>query len=251
MVVEEKNKLLYYRFSEKTEDCYLEMGSFDRKEVESYPDLEKAYESQIEEGEVVLSNDPYQIYSFLMDTLGAQGSIAVQDDFWIWWKNGMSPKHGKVFYVDPDDVSVHQIFFDDNARPELSNVSCIDLHNGDFVSEKRSRDKFIVAVDPLRAIIEQDYFLKKIEECEFNRKEELRRREEGINTDDELEETEVSVSEWEKLQSLPNDEYLIKTVGPILHQGLQMVALMRPKEPLKQLATYLLMNQHLVNMPKP
>ena len=46
-----------------------------------------------------------------------------------------------------------------------------DIVTGDPISIKDSLDKFLVKVDPIKAIKDTDFFIKAIEVCEENRKE--------------------------------------------------------------------------------
>ena len=70
-----------------------------------------------------------------------------------------------------------------------------------------------------------------------------------LSSDDEVE--DESEYEWDNLMKLPNDQYLLKTVAPLLYQGLNFIAKERPKNPLEFLALYMLQNQHLVKIPTP
>ena len=56
-------------------------------------------------------------------------------------------------------------------------------------------------------------------------------------------------SDWEKLQKLPDAEYLQKTVLPVLYQGMRVCDLERPNAPLEYLAMYLLKNQDRISLP--
>lgn len=56
-------------------------------------------------------------------------------------------------------------------------------------------------------------------------------------------------TEWEKLQKLNNSEYLMKTVLPVLYQGMRVVDLERPAAPLEYLSLYLLKNQDKIKLP--
>jgi hypothetical protein len=47
-------------------------------------------------------------------------------------------------------------------------------------------------------------------------------------------------TEWEKIQRLPDAEYLMRTVLPVLYQGMRVVDFERPAAPLEYLALYLL-----------
>lgn len=56
----------------------------------------------------------------------------------------------------------------------------------------------MVRVDSVRAILENDYFIKKIEECEKRRSEEIEMMEKGIVSEYEEVKAEI-VDEWSAL----------------------------------------------------
>lgn len=104
-------------------------------------------------------------------------------------------------------------------------------------------------VEPHRAVSEPDYFMKLIEMCEYLFDQDVEARESGkltqsilepkpdheviheVNEEDadETVEKQQPLTEWEKLQSLPHDQYLIQTIMPVLHQGLKLIATERPE----------------------
>lgn len=61
---------------------------------------------------------------------------------------------------------------------------------------------------------------------------------------------EPAQTEWDKLQSLPHDQYLAQTIMPVLYQGMKLVATERPECPIKSLALFMLKNQDKVKLPK-
>lgn len=154
--------------------------------------------------------------------------------------------------IDQADYNTQHIFFDDNVD---SAESCIvdvrDLVTGEPLPYKKFMDMYVVKVHPHKAILESDYFVKQIELCEAKRDEEIRRIEAGI-TEEEYEMVSKKVdteTEWELLQKLPDAEYLMKTVLPVLYMGMRTVDLERPNAPLEYLALYLLKNQDKVTLP--
>lgn len=50
----------------------------------------------------------------------------------------------------------------------------------------------------------------------------------------------------EPAKTMPHDEYLTKTVMPLVFNGMKILASERPQNPLKHLALYLLQNQDKV-----
>lgn len=82
---------------------------------------------------------------------------------------------------------------------------------------------YVVKVHPHRAITEPDYFIKMIELCESKREEEIAKVEAGIEEEEELPRRVQSAkmdnetTEWERLQEMPDSEYLMRTVLPVLY----------------------------------
>ena len=115
---------------------------------------------------------------------------------------------------------------------------------------------YVVRVQPHRAILESEYFIKMIETCEAKRDEEIQRIEAGIE-DEEVKTKHIASmgsidggeTEWEKIQKLPDAEYLMRTVLPVLYQGMKTVDLERPAAPLEYLSLYLLKNQDMIKLP--
>ena len=58
-------------------------------------------------------------------------------------------------------------------------------------------------------------------------------------------------NEWDKYMNLSSEAYLLKTIAPVLYQGLEIVARERPQMPLEFLAIYMLKNQQMVKSPSP
>ena len=85
-------------------------------------------------------------------------------------------------------------------------------------------------------------------EAEAKRDEEIQRIEAGI--EDETKTNKIGVTsigsidggetEWEKIQNMPDNEYLMRTILPVLYQGMKTVDLERPAAPLEYLSLYLL-----------
>ena len=151
--------------------------------------------------------------------------------------------------VDENDYSVQHIFFDDNIDLEFSKIVDVrDVVTGEPLSFKKCINKYLYRVDPYRAIVESDYFYKSILVCEEARSEEIYRIENGIS-DEKEEAQEVIVSEWEKLQGSPTDEYLSRVIMPVLLPALQVLDIERPNNPVSFLAHYVLKHQDRVVLP--
>jgi hypothetical protein len=108
------------------------------------------------------------------------------------------------------------------CRDEDCIVDVRDVVTKDVVSYNKFIGRYVIKVEPHRAILEPDYFIKMIELAEQNRDEEIERVEAGITEDDQDQEPLLE-NEWEALQKLSNEEYLMKTVLPVLYQGMKIV----------------------------
>lgn len=185
-----------------------------------------------------------------MDSLRGVCSYAIQDDYSYWAAKNESSEGGKLLLIDDADYDTHHIFFDDNIRsdPSKNIVDVRDLITGEQIPFKRAINKYIVIVDSEKAILENDYFVKRIEECEKRRGEEIENMEKGITSHEEVAQV-AKKDEWAILQQLSTNEYLSKAVLPVVYQGLKEIDIERPQDPIKSFAFFLLKNQHLVKLP--
>lgn len=122
---------------------------------------------------------------------------------------------------------------------------------------------YVVKVHPHRAILEPEYFIKKYEDADEQRDIEIQRVEAGIEEDPLSEAAqrragamsnmdsigEQQDTEWEKIQKMSDSDYLMRTVLPVLYQGMRVVDLERPSASLEYLALYLLKHQDQVKLP--
>ena len=97
-------------------------------------------------------------------------TIAFFDDCTLYNK---SNKYGKLFVIDPCDYETLQIWFDSDLQLEQNKLDVIDIATGKKLNNESCMDKYIVNVDPRRAVIDLNYFLSKIEQCENNRQNEI------------------------------------------------------------------------------
>lgn len=252
MRIKSKQTGMYFRFGPELSDVNLLLNTLDRVQCENTDQLIEHYGGQIEEGTVSLHNESIEEdYMIIMNTLKNHGSMAIQDDFWAYSLSNLNSDFGKLLLIDQNDFSVQHIFFDDLAvEGDNCNIDVRDISSGEKLPDKKFRDKYVVRADIYDAILEHDYFIKHIDACEKARNEEIERYQQGVLSSDE-EETYRKEDEWEKLQKLPNEEYLMRTVAPILYQGLNLIATERPQNPIEFLSLYMLQNQDLVKLPKP
>ena len=173
------------------------------------------------------------------------------DDYWAYKTNNKDQDYGKLLLIDQYDYTVQQIFFDDMAISEsISNVDIRDVSTGLKIPERKYRNKYIVRANIYEAITDPDYFIKMVDLWESNRDEEIERMQLGILSLNEEEKAE-SKNEWEELIKLPNEQYLLQTIVPLLYQGLNLLATVRPQDPIEFLSLFMLQNQDLVHIPKP
>lgn len=71
-----------------------------------------------------------------------------------------------------------------------------DAVTQEIVPYKKFINRYVVRVEPHRAILETDYFIRQIEQCERSRDEEIERVEAGIPDEDDLEEKQPDDDEW-------------------------------------------------------
>ena len=123
-----------------------------------------------------LTGNDSDMYSYFSS---ASGVSAVQDDVHFWYKNKFHPDHGKPLWIDLDDFDTQHIFFDDNIRPG-SEDSIVDLrlreHSakfGKFRAVERAEeyafvDANLAQVNFADAIMNENYFIDKLRNCEDN-----------------------------------------------------------------------------------
>lgn len=234
-------------FSRTENDTHLVIGTLKRHPAGENP--EEFHSGGIEEGIITIQNDFASIYVAVQESLYKSASFAISDDYFYWNGGGETAEFGKLLLIDENDYTVQHIFFDDNIDLEAGKIVDVrDIVTGESLPYKKCINKYIFRVDPYRAIVESDYFYKSILHCEENRNEEIYRIENGI-TEEKEEIAEVVISDWEKLQSSPTDEYLSRVIMPVLLPAMQVLDIERPNNPVSFLAHYILKHQDRVILP--
>lgn len=123
----------------------------------------------------------------IMETLKKRSSIAIQDDRAAWNKSGHKRSSGKLLLVDQADYNTQHIFFDDAVTADEScQVDVVDVVTGTPLTLKKSLNKYLIRVEPHKAVMEPDYFIKLIEQAEAKRTQEIERVEAGgLDSDEE------------------------------------------------------------------
>lgn len=95
--------------------------------------------------------------------------IAIHDDWNYWYRNKMSAKEGKPFYIDYEDNETLSIFFDDNINENDSHsniIAPLNAATGELISiEELVESGQAVRVDTLKAILNDNYYINHVEEA--------------------------------------------------------------------------------------
>ena len=138
-----------------------------------------------------------------MDKISQNCSFCIIDDYSYFIHNGN--KHGKLFLIDPYDVDTLQIFFDVDLDKYPEKIDVVDVVTKKQLSRDYYMNKFVVNVEPYKAIIDINYFLNKIEECVNNRITELIKMQ---GKDIPLIPNDLKLNFQNEMSKLPGDVYL-------------------------------------------
>jgi hypothetical protein len=147
-----------------------------------------------------------------MEKLAQHCCFALCDDYEFFESTNRT--QGKLMLVDPYDYETQQIFFDCDIHKYPETIQVIDIANKRKLDLNYCMNKFIVNVDPKKAITDPNYFISKIELCEFNRINEIKSigvREiplHPIASDFNLE---------KEIKKIPSDKYIEMTIFPLLN----------------------------------
>ena len=230
------------------------MVTGEHKRVDTMHQLNMVDDSE----ETAVIRDHLEIFQSLIETFKKHGAMSISEDYSSWKASGFSNSRAKLLMVDQSDYNTQHIFFDDNADDgEDCIVDVRDIITGEKIDQSKYMDMYVVKCQPHRAVLESEYFIKMIEQAEAKRDEEIQRIEAGIDDEAETKKTgqaslgsiDGGETEWEKIQKLPDADYLMRTVLPVLYQGMRTVDLERPAAPLEYLSLYLLKHQDMIKLP--
>ena len=177
-------------------------------------------------------------YLSFMGKLTQNCTFCILDDYFHYKKNDF--KHGKLLLVDPYDVDTLQIFFDTDLHKYPEKIDIIDIVTKKNIPLENCLNKFVVNVEPYRAIIDVNYFNHKIEECVNNRKNEILKMQ-GKQVIENVQDENLNIEE--EIKKIPGDLYLKMTVLPLLHNALNMCEIMRPSDPIAFISNFMLINK--------
>ena len=200
--------------------------------------IEEYYQDDKNQGGIQPSIGYKDIYLSFLDKISQNCSFCILDDYSNFITNGK--KHGKLFLIDPYDVDTLQIFFDIELDKYPEKIDVIDVVTKKQVSKEYYMNKYVVNVEPYKAIVDINYFLKKIEECIHNRKSELLKMQ---VKDIPIIPKDENLNFVKEMEKLPGDIYLEMTVLPLLQNAINMCDMIRPADPITFIANFMLINK--------
>jgi hypothetical protein len=121
----------------------------------------------------------------------------------------------KLMLIDPYDYETLQIFLDADLDKKTDKIQIVDVANKKNLDYEYCYNKFIINVEPRKAITEPNYFMTRIEICETNRIKELEAI--GISPD----KSHLINFDYDKeVKRIPTDLYLQMTIMPLLQSVL-------------------------------
>ena len=202
--------------------------------------IEEYYTDSNNQGSIQPSIGYKEIYLSFMEKISQNSSFCILDDYSYYMNNGK--KHGKLFLIDPYDPDTLQIFFDVELDKYPEKIDVVDVVTHKKLSKEYYLNKYVVNVEPYKAIVDINYFLKKIEECVHNRKSELLKIQ---SKDIPIIPRDQFLNFNEEMKNLPGDIYLEMTVLPLLQNALNMCDMIRPPDPISFIANFMLINKDM------
>ena len=181
-----------------------------------------------------------EAYLSFMGKLTQNCTFCILDDYYFYKKH--DDKHGKLLLIDPYDIDILQIFFDTDLHKNPEKIDVIDVVTKKKIPLENCLNKYVVNVEPYRAIIDINYFNHKIEECVNIRKEEINIMQ-GKQSVQPVEDENLNLNIQQELKKMPGDLYLKMTVLPLLHNALNMCEIVRPSDPIAFISNFMLINK--------
>ena len=200
--------------------------------------IEEYYQDENNQGNVQPCVGYKDIYLTFMEKISQNCTFCILDDYSYYIHN--NNKHGKLFLIDPYDVDTLQIFFDIELDKYPEKIDVIDIVTEKQLSQEYYMNKYVVNVEPYQAVIDINYFSKKIEESIHNRKSELIKMQ---TKDIPLIPKDIQLNFKNEMNKLPGDIYLEMTVLPLLQNAINMCDMIRPPDPITFIANFMLINK--------
>jgi len=173
--------------------------------------------------------------------LEGANAAGIVDDRDYWDSMDKDASAGKLLLVDDGgtvaETKVQHIFFDGHIKANAAH--CVDVRDvvtGEPVPFADANGVYLHRVNFYQAIIDQEYFIKALDDCELKMSKRIvdRRREK------KLEEEAALLEGPDALKKLPPKEYLYQTIIPALLPALEACQRDRPSDPIAFLAFYML-----------
>ena len=165
---------------------------------------------EVETGKVVIHSGFNDLFVKIHNSLRENAVFAVQDDYYTYLESQQKSIFGKLFLVDRADYNTVEIFFDES----VNKVDLRDIVDGKPITDPEEVSRFVVAIDKIEILKDQDFMIKAIDSCETKSKLKNVAIEQG-------EQIEISPKDdtnyFEELQQAKDSDYLRKTVYPLLY----------------------------------
>ena len=211
----------------------------------------ECYDEILKNEEILKFETFNEIFLEKKESLKKNACLAYKDDFGFLKKNFDIKKNnfcGKLFLLDKSDFSTLEIFFDDNISEKNENENLIDIwdiYKKKRISLKEAKNKFLFKVDIISAILDQDYFIKAVNNSILLREKDFFLEKENKNIFFENEKKKKNDFKI-FLQNCKGSEYLKNTVYPILEPAFKILAKEKPNNPIEFLSIYLLQNKNKI-----
>ena len=163
--IKDNNRGLFYRFDDDINNLFLVIGTFKRYQVKTPDELYSKYQDEVNQGKVSIIKGGKNIFEFVTNSSveGKFNSFCLNDHYETWYKHGKKSRYGKPMLVDPDNKNVDVYFFDDNIdKTETSIVDCRNVVNGEVITDKEFRSKFLIIADTIKAAVDESYYINKV-----------------------------------------------------------------------------------------
>jgi len=153
---------IYYRFSDELQDAKLVTG-INQRFTNEKDELEDKLENDDRFEDCKQINDSIPQFMHFTETLKKRSTMAVQEDHFHWNENDEPREMAKLLLIDQADYQTQHIFFDDNIKNEEDCIVDVrDAITKEVIPYRKMLNRYAVQVQPHRAILEGDYFLKQI-----------------------------------------------------------------------------------------
>lgn len=95
-------------------------------------------------------------------------AVAIRDYYHFWKTRNEFPRAGKLLIDDPEDVSMVQMFFDDNVGHMSAHiVDARDVRTGESLQFSKVKHAQLNKAEPVHAILDPKYFVRcELRPCE-------------------------------------------------------------------------------------